>query len=391
MKNRSASLPQRVSAGPIPATDTTGISPRSKWSKYAAGFVAGVLLTFGVEAVLTGKLAAGLFEQRPAWHLEDTIDVEALEIQQCAVQPSPRQIVYNRIGKAGSMSVSQALINVHKHNGFLWKNLPTGEYGTEQQALELVQQYVGLGLGCLELTSSSAQEGDGVQQTSKLRSGAGGVAPSDGSVGATAVATASLPEDVNLPACEKVIYIGHVFFFDLEDYLHQPHSSSSSTPRDNTDSRRITFQRPAYVNFLRDPVDRYLSQYSYWRTLPDIGPATVVAGATIEQCMAAAAAAANSNSRSVGSKDDDDDGNDDHHLFGCPPVNYMTSYLCGLSPHCSDPPDYQTFLRAKRNLVEECVAEKKKINHHCLPLLSPLPCFDVATMYMFVCVFELLT
>ncbi len=42
-------------------------------------------------------------------------------------------------------------------------------------------------------------------------------------------------------------------------------------------------------------------------------------------------------------------------MFGCPPVNYMTSYFCGTSSECSDPPDYKTFVRAQRNLVQQCV------------------------------------
>ena len=55
----------------------------------------------------------------------------------------------------------------------------------------------------------------------------------------------------------STIYVGHVFFTDLGDYLPP-----------------ATFTRPAYVNWLRDPVERYISQYYFWHTLVDIGPST---------------------------------------------------------------------------------------------------------------------
>ena len=49
---------------------------------------------------------------------------------------------------------------------------------------------------------------------------------------------------------------------------------------------------------------------------------------------------------------------------GCPPLNYMTSYLCGSlatgDPHgsyagaeCSDPPDMATYLRARHNMLTQ--------------------------------------
>lgn len=31
------------------------------------------------------------------------------------------------------------------------------------------------------------------------------------------------------------------------------------------------------------------------------------------------------------------------HIYGCPPRNYMTRYLCGHGAPCADPPDDATF------------------------------------------------
>lgn len=111
------------------------------------------------------------------------------------------------------------------------------------------------------------------------------------------------------------------------------------------------------MNFLRDPLERYISQYYFWRTLGDIGPSTSKVGKSLEECT------------------------EQSHLYGCPPLNYMTSYMCGGDATiCSDPPDEQastmhvlppdlvphstnnkfafcfpsqTFLRAKRNLITQ--------------------------------------
>ena len=38
---------------------------------------------------------------------------------------------------------------------------------------------------------------------------------------------------------------------------------------------------------------------------------------------------------------------------GCPPLNYMTSYFCGHSPECTDPPDDATFLLAAKHVLDD--------------------------------------
>ena len=40
-------------------------------------------------------------------------------------------------------------------------------------------------------------------------------------------------------------------------------------------------------------------------------------------------------------------------LFGCPPLNYQTSYFCGHEPGCSDPPDVEPLLAAVRHAVHD--------------------------------------
>ena len=131
----------------------------------------------------------------PKWHLTDDIDVDNWKIDNCAVQPPPQQIMYNRIGKAGSMSVSQAVIDASHQNSFAWKSIPTGEFGKPQQFLELIQQYVGLGLGCVSLNTSTSTALRGRVETSDLAIG------------------------LSLPPCDKVFFIGHVFYFDLHEFL----------------------------------------------------------------------------------------------------------------------------------------------------------------------------
>ncbi len=115
------------------------------------------------------------------------------------------------------MSVSQAVFDAAPPNGFKWRSLNTGEFGTSQHFLELVQQYVGQGLGCV---SPAEYPGDG-------GGGGGGGGGGNGNVRGAQAAAAK--------PCEKVLFISHVFYFELQDFLVPGKSN---------------FQRPACVSSL---------------------------------------------------------------------------------------------------------------------------------------------
>lgn len=91
---------------------------------------------------------------------------------------------------------------------------------------------------------------------------------------------------------------------------------------------RYNLAPPIYVNLLREPAERYASQYEFWKTLPDIGKLTTDHGATLEVCLQG-------------------------QYIGCPPLNYQTSYFCGHEDDCHDPPTDASFLQAVRHVVQE--------------------------------------
>jgi hypothetical protein len=127
------------------------LAAQQRWVKFATGLACGVVLAFVLQIfastlwVSSNRAPASLHDtssqQLRGLPADDFLDIaHSVDMPQCAVLPSPKQIVYNRIGKAGSMTVSQAIISAHGVNGFEWKNLPGGEFGTQQSFLELMQR-----------------------------------------------------------------------------------------------------------------------------------------------------------------------------------------------------------------------------------------------------------
>ena len=219
---------RKARSGPAIQADETVGAPKARrllqWKRCGVGFLAGIIIVFVAETLLSQSLCgiSSVLNQNgggvsKTWHLDDMVRIEDVNTSQCTVAPSPTQIVYNRIGKAGSMSVSQAIIHASHFNGFEWKQLPTGEFGTPQQFLEVVQQYVGAGLGCVRPTSTSR---------SRLRKAK--AAGDSILVESMAKAAKALP-----PCDHRTLFIGHVFYFDLADYLG--------------DRSTVSYSRPAYV------------------------------------------------------------------------------------------------------------------------------------------------
>ena len=119
---------------------------------------------------------------------------------------------------------------------------------------------------------------------------------------------------------------------------------------------------PAYVNLLRDPMARYVSQYAFWRA-----PGILREEMRRSPTPLAACAAPYSLRSAEGGMDLNISGpwggsaaaagaavlplpGVRPPVYGCPPHNYMTRYLCGHGAPCADPPDEATFLRAAQHL-----------------------------------------
>eukprot|EP00977_Amphora_coffeiformis_P000752 scaffold162_cov176-Amphora_coffeaeformis.AAC.12 len=94
---------------------------------------------------------------------------------------------------------------------------------------------------------------------------------------------------------------------------------------------RYGLSSPIFINMVREPAERYASQFAFWKTLPDIGKLTKEHGSTLGVCLGG------------------------QHI-GCPPLNYQTSYFCGHEPACQDPPTDASFLQAVRHVVENYAA-----------------------------------
>ena len=110
---------------------------------------------------------------------------------------------------------------------------------------------------------------------------------------------------------KAVIAIEHIFFIDFARY---------------------GLKQPLYFNNMREPVARWMSQFKFWRKLPDIG--ALVRKTPLETCLQMAAKGA-------------------HDTIGCPPLNYQTAYLCGHGPQCEIPPTYSTFEHARKRLFDD--------------------------------------
>ena len=183
--------------------------------------------------------------------------------------PDNHQIFYNRIGKAGSSTISTLFQKtIYRRNGVqlhLHLDEPSkrgsDEFMTQQGELELIQKIVGR------------------------------------------------PRHAWMDPSTHSVFVYHAFFLNFTRY---------------------GLRLPMYINLLREPAERYVSQKAFWDTLPDIGPLTREHGATLEECLQQG----------------------QQHLIGCPPLNYQTSYLCGHELDCRDPPDDASFLQAVRHVVE---------------------------------------
>jgi len=108
------------------------------------------------------------------------------------------------------------------------------------------------------------------------------------------------------PMTQRGLFVYHAFFLNFTRY---------------------GLDAPIYINVVREPAERYASQFAFWKTLPDIGKLTKDHGSTLPVCL------------------------EGQHI-GCPPLNYQTSYLCGHEPDCRDPPTDESFLRAVHHVVE---------------------------------------
>lgn len=195
--------------------------------------------------------------------LQTPINIDNVVVETCAVT-EPRQIFYNRIGKAGSSTLKNWVRDQGRQSKItITEGGRSNEFMTMGGELEWIQILTG---------------------DKKYRWMTG-----------------------------RNFYDHHVFFVDFERY-GEP--------------------QPTYINMLRDPVDRYVSQYTFWRQLGDIGPPIREKNIDLEQCLVPGA----------------------HQKFGCPPPNYQTMYLCGHGPPCTDPPNEASFQRAMLNLVHRYAA-----------------------------------
>src|SRR5690606_32363686 len=81
---------------------------------------------------------------------------------------------------------------------------------------------------------------------------------------------------------------------------------------------RNGFQQPDYINMMRDPASRYISQYYFWRGLQStFGKEVRELNYTVEDCLFLSRYG---------------------EVYGCPRLNYQTTYFCGHDPICYDYP-----------------------------------------------------
>lgn len=100
------------------------------------------------------------------------------------------------------------------------------------------------------------------------------------------------------------------------------------------DHARHGAPRPSYINMMRDPAKRWISQYHFWRELQGVfGKEVRELGYSIDECLAMTK---------------------ETTTYTCPMANYQTLYLCGHDPEvCTNPVTEATFQRAMYNLVHE--------------------------------------
>lgn len=111
---------------------------------------------------------------------------------------------------------------------------------------------------------------------------------------------------------QLTVYISHIYYLDFEKYDYHPSLS--------------------YINMMRNPGKRYISQYHFWRTLKDpFGNDCREAGISLESCI---------------------EQSHDSVVYTCPMANYQTLYFCGHGPDCVAPATEATFQLAKKHLIE---------------------------------------
>lgn len=91
------------------------------------------------------------------------------------------------------------------------------------------------------------------------------------------------------------------------------------------------FSQPAYINMMREPGARYISQYYFWYGMAgEFGRKMRNSEVTLIDCLMKP---------------------HDSLDFGCPMLNYQTLYFCGNAPECTIPPTEQTYLLARKNIL----------------------------------------
>ena len=185
----------------------------------------------------------------------------------CSYPSGSRQIFYNRIGKAGSSTIMSLFKRSLHRNATIHDSLEPSDRGSDEF---LTRQ------GELELIQKIVGN----------------------------------PEINFMDSTKRGIFVYHAFFLNFTRY---------------------GLSSPIYINLVREPAERYASQFAFWKTLPDIGKLTKKHGATLAVCL------------------------EGQHI-GCPPLNYQTSYFCGHEAACQDPPTDASFLQAVRHAVENYAA-----------------------------------
>lgn len=159
------------------------------------------------------------------------------------------QLIYNRIGKAGSSTMKHYFKSrSRKSRGFVVNDVVSDnfEFVSAQGEMEIVQKLLG---------------------THKWFRNSG----------------------------QPTVHVAHMHHIDWGKY-------------------RVPGVEPTYINLMREPAKRWLSQFNFWRSLDDIGPTVRELGTDSPAgCFLGEAP-----------------------VVGCPPVNYMT--LCVCVAHPTHPP-----------------------------------------------------
>eukprot|EP00039_Didymoeca_costata_P007903 m.105187 g.105187 ORF g.105187 m.105187 type:complete len:354 (-) comp13867_c0_seq7:1758-2819(-) len=251
-----------------------------------------LLLVFCTQQVKLDNLLA---QAVPKYHIER-------EHGQCVIAKNPKWILYNRIGKAGSTSVSKYLARYAVKNA-------------NPRYHEFVYSQENGGVNDLECWSSaqqcSAQEGniaERIWKSARLASHLprGCADPVIKGQNDCSEQKENVPHSGWGPG--SVITSLHSFLVNWAE--HQQADKDFATP--------------ALIQVLRNGSDRYVSQYFFHKAMGLAVPDK------IEHCIF-----------------------DGEKYAGCPPLNYQTKYLCGYSAECDNEVNDRVFLRAAHNLVTQ--------------------------------------